>query len=367
MKIAIVCHDLSGGGAERVVTILASELAKKKHDVSIFIEQKNLENIAYLDLSVRLTLLNGNSRVARLRSLVRHLRAERYDIVHTINPLLTLQVLMVRRFLGSKRAAIIGSYHGLFAQYHGLLGCFSYFLTPLITRLADKNICVSNALKFDLIAHWRAKQGNLVTIYNPVAVVRMSTEHDQRADRLPSNYILFAGRLTEDKNPALALRAFALLPERYSVFSLVILGVGPLRKSLDQLADKLHIRSKVHFAGYVPQPWRFYENARVFVSTSDAEAFGLVLVEALAFGVPVVATKSGGPQEILDEGRFGSLVTVGDDVALANALALAIESPPPPETLRARAAEFSVGRSIDAYEQLFSRIVTERRAPNVRA
>jgi len=362
MKIAIICHDLSGGGAERVVAIVASGLAKKQHSVHIFIEHDRRENAAYLDPSVELTVLKGKSRVARIWSLVKYLRAGGYDVVHTINPLLTVQTLMVRRCADLERAALIGSYHGLFAQFHGILGRASYFFTPVITRLADKTICVSNALKADLIGRWGASQDNLVTIYNPVAVVQRPVASTRETDELPAHYVLFAGRLTRDKNPALALKALALLPQTLSSFSLVVLGVGPLRNDLEQLAERLKIRERVCFVGYVTHPWIFYQNAKAFVSTSDAEAFGLVIVEALAYGVPVVATKSGGPQEILDDGRFGSLVDTGDERALASALIHAINAPPPRDALRARAAEYNVDRSTDAYERLFSQTIAERRA-----
>lgn len=364
MKIAIVSHDLSGGGMERVAAILATGLAKKRHSVNVFIERKKLANIAYVDPSVSLTVLEGNSRIARICSLVRYLRAGQYDVVHTINPLLTLQVLMVRRCIGSKRVAIIGSYHGFanrgIPKRHRILSYISYLLTPIITRVTDKNICVSNMLKADLIQQMGAKPNNLLTIYNPVAAPQTRDECVQRTEDLPSNYILYVGRLTEDKNPALALRAFALLPERFSQFSLIVLGAGPLLKELHRLAEKLNIRDRVYFMGYVSEPWKFYRNAKALVSTSYTEAFGLAVVEALAYGVPVVSTKSGGPQEVLDEGRFGSLVPVEDEIAFSNAVADAIDEPPARDMLRARAAEYGVDRAVDAYEQLFSQIVIER-------
>src|ERR1700685_933557 len=172
MKVAIVCHDLSGGGAERVVAIVATGLAQRKHNISIFLERQRLENIGYLDRSISLSVLEGNSRVARMRSLVRHLRGRQYDIVHTINPLMSLQTLMVKRFAALKQGAIVGSYHGLFAQTSGILGRLSYLLTPIITRVADKNVCVSKVLEADLIAHWGARPANLVVIYNPVAIFK---------------------------------------------------------------------------------------------------------------------------------------------------------------------------------------------------
>jgi glycosyltransferase involved in cell wall biosynthesis len=364
MKIAIFCHDLSGGGAERVAVVLASGLAEKKHYVTVIAEYERAENLVYLDRSVNVQLLRGNSRLARAAALLKHLRAEQYDIVHTINPLLTVQVLILKFLVGSK-PLLIGSYHGLYAQVRqmpGLLGRFSYYFTPLLTRLAVKNVCVSKTVESDLIEHWGAKPNNLVTIYNPVAVRPTSARYDPVSPDLPAHYILFVGRLSNDKNPALALRALALLPERFSNFVLIILGVGPLRTELERLADELKIRERVRFVGYVMRAWTYFENATVFVSTSNAEAFGLVIVEAMACGVSVIATKSGGPEEILENGRFGALVPVGDAPAFSSAIISTIDRPFPKELLRARAVEFSVDGAVSAYEDLFNQVVIENRA-----
>src|ERR1019366_7313449 len=141
------------------------------HNVSIFVEGSSSNKI-YLHSSIKLTLLKGRSRAARLCNLAKYLRSEHCDIVHTITPLLTLQALIAITYARHPNTKIIGSYHGYghFSSSHGILGYLSYLLTPIITRLADKNICVSDALKADLVDHWGAKPNNLVTIYNPVMV-----------------------------------------------------------------------------------------------------------------------------------------------------------------------------------------------------
>jgi glycosyltransferase involved in cell wall biosynthesis len=360
MKIAIVHHDLSGGGAERVIAVLATGLVTKGHRVDILIERELLHNLSYVDPSVTVTLLQGTSRVALFLSLLRHLRAGQYDVVHTINPLLTLEAVLVNRCIGSRCGAIIGSYHG-FASMFGFLGRLRYLFTPAITRLADHIVCVSDALMADLIHHG-AKAENLTTIYNPVAVPELVNA--ATLEHLPSNYILFVGRLSADKNPALALKAFALLPDRFHQLSLVMLGVGPLRDELVRLAQSLNIHERLLFPGYVAEPWGFYRNAKAVISTSNFESFGLTVVEALACGVPVVATKSGGPQEILEDGRFGYLVPIDDPAAFSVALASAIEAPPPKHMLRARAAEFSADKAIEGYERLFSEVLLNRQASN---
>lgn len=357
MKIAIVCHDLSGGGAERVAATLASGLVQRNHIVTLFVERETLENVAYVDRLVGMVLLDGKSRARRTWSLARHLRTGQYEIVYAINPLLTLQALVARFLSGAKRTAVIGSYHSFYSGLPGVLSKLSFFLTPLITRVANKTICVSNALKSNLVNYWYAREGGLLTIYNPVATSPLSAPFIG-ASGIPSDYILFVGRLTADKNPALALKAFAMLPERFSELCLIVLGDGPLLGDLKLLARSLNVYDKVHFEGYVVDPWKYYTNAKALLSTSNSEAFSLVIVEAMAYGVPIVATESGGPREILDEGRLGWLVPLGDEKLFSRALAGVIETPIAPDRLRARANEFRVASAVDAYEQSFRRIAS---------
>jgi glycosyltransferase involved in cell wall biosynthesis len=112
--------------------------------------------------------------------------------------------------------------------------------------------------------------------------------------------------------------------------------------------------------------------AAVFVLSSTYEGFGNVLPEAMACGCPVVSTDCpSGPGEILDGGRFGRLVPVGDERALAEAIATTLDDPPAPEVLRERASLFSVERAIDQYERLIVAVTesapTGRSAPRHQA
>lgn len=109
-------------------------------------------------------------------------------------------------------------------------------------------------------------------------------------------------------------------------------------------------------AGFAENPFAFLARSSLFVLSSRYEGFANVLVEALALGVPVVSTDCPhGPREILDDGRFGPLVPVGDPVALAEAILSVMEAPIPSEVLRQRAEEFSIDRAVDAYLTLIKK------------
>ena len=122
----------------------------------------------------------------------------------------------------------------------------------------------------------------------------------------------------------------------------MIIGQGELLGALRELAATLGVGEDVRFVGFQPNPWKFMKNAAVFVLSSAWEGFGNVLAEALSLGVPVVSTDCPhGPREILQDGRLGHLVPVGDPAALGQAIARTLDDPPERSALIAGAHRFT--------------------------
>jgi len=131
---------------------------------------------------------------------------------------------------------------------------------------------------------------------------------------------------------------------------LTILGDGPQRDTLAERAAALGVGDNLHMPGFVGRPLDYMADADVFALSSLREAFGFVLVEALALGLPVVSTDCPyGPRFILDEGRFGRLVPIGDAEALANAVAATAAEEPDSARLIAHAREFTPESTADQY------------------
>ncbi len=123
--------------------------------------------------------------------------------------------------------------------------------------------------------------------------------------------------------------------------------------SLKALVGERGVADDVAMIGFVDNPFAFMARASVFALSSLYEGLPGVLIQALACGCPVVSTDCpSGPREILDHGRFGPLVPVGDEAALARAIEAMLDDPPPTERLRARAGLFSVQRAVDSYLKL---------------
>lgn len=161
--------------------------------------------------------------------------------------------------------------------------------------------------------------------------------------------ILSAGELGVRKDFATLLRAFAMLRARRPC-RLVIIGRGKQRDQLLELADTLGISEDVDLPGFAENPYMYMAHADLFAFTSRWEGLGLVLVESLALGTPVVSTDCpSGPAEILQQGRFGQLVPVGDAGAMARAMEAALDEPGSREFLQQAARPYTVSAATDAY------------------
>jgi len=159
--------------------------------------------------------------------------------------------------------------------------------------------------------------------------------------------LVSVGRLSRMKDQATMLRALALLPPDHR---LVIFGEGNQRPHLTALVRELGLAGRVDLPGHSPNPFAHMARADLFVLSSRFEGFCNALLEALVVGTPGVATDCpSGPREILDDGRYGPLVPVGQPRALADAILTALADPPSRSDLRAAVARLGLEGALDKY------------------
>jgi glycosyltransferase involved in cell wall biosynthesis len=173
--------------------------------------------------------------------------------------------------------------------------------------------------------------------------------------------ILSVGRLKVDqKGQDDLVKAFARFAQTDSDYDLVLVGDGPSRTALQSLASELGVRARVHFIGYSGEPWPFYARAAIFAHCARHEAFGNVLVEALGYGLPIVATDTPGAREVLARGTFGRLVPIGDIYGITRELQDAVQSQEDSARLKRRAADFAPAHAIEKYDRLIEELLNER-------
>jgi len=197
---------------------------------------------------------------------------------------------------------------------------------------ADGIVAVSQGVADDLVATVRLDSAQVEVIYNPTVapeIYERASEPIEHAWFGPGepDVILAVGRLAPQKDYPTLLRAFTRLRER-TPCRLMILGEGKARPELEALVAELGIEADVALPGFVANPYPYMARAAVFAMSSAWEGLPNALIEALALGATVVSTDCpSGPREILEEGRWGQLVPVGDVDRLADAMADALKSP----------------------------------------
>ncbi|MBN2536772.1 glycosyltransferase [candidate division WOR-3 bacterium] len=201
-------------------------------------------------------------------------------------------------------------------------------------RYADAVVGVARAIADGLIESGM-EPGKVHTIHNPVVtdeLYRRAGEpcpHDWLAHKR-GPVVLGAGRLTYQKDFGNLLRAFRVVLDQVPDCRLAIIGDGPDRPALERLAGELGLAERVDLPGTAANPCPYMKHADLYVLSSRYEGFGMTLVEAMALGTPVVSTDCPcGPAEVLDSGRHGALVPVGDHLALARAMKEALLHPGP--------------------------------------
>ncbi len=337
-KVALFLSHLQGGGAERVLVTLANQFAACGHAVDFILAQRQGVYLKELSPQVNLVDLGARRMALALMPLTRYLRQQHPAGILSSLPypnMVSILAARLARFEGSVvvREANTPSYR---TREASLLK--DRLLEPLIVRYgyryADWVVAVSRGVLHDLQHRARLPAGRLALIYNPAYTRRVlelreqPVEHPWFAPDQPP-VVLSVGRLDPQKDFETLLKAFAQVRSQRAV-RLMVLGEGPLRPQLESLAQQLGIADSVSLPGFVENPFAYMRRAALFVLSSRFEGFPNVLVQALACGCPVVSTDClSGPAEILDGGRYGHLVPVGDADALARAMLRVLDGDAP--------------------------------------
>ena len=345
VKIALVSpYDVAvPGGVNAHVAHLAHEFRARGHDVRIIAPGPSgcARDPGTVPLGRAFPFPSGGSfaRVTISPWLGPHVKRllarERFDIIHLHEPLVSSLTLLVLRY---SRAVNVGTFHAAREQGSSRGYALSHrFLRSSFKRL-DARVAVSPAAA--RLSN-RYFPGCYEIIPNGVDVDRFAAPAACPASVVTRRpYILFVGRFDERKGLPVVLRAYAMLRSRYPDLHLVIVGEGRHRPRYERWVRD-HALPGVHFAGRVSaaELSGYYQHAAVYCAPNTGnESFGIVLLEAMAAGCPVVATAIEGFAALLTDGVDGLLVPPRDPAALATALDRVLADPPLVAALTARAA-----------------------------
>ncbi len=356
-KIALFLPSLRGGGAERMMVHLARGFVERGLNVDIVLAKAEGPYLSQVPPEVRIIDLEASRVLLAFPGLVRYLRKERpVVLLSTLDHANIVALLAKLLSKVSTRVVIIlaGTISTRLRNSFSIKKILSFYLMKYCNSWFDGIIAGSNGVANDYAEATGIVRERIKVIYNPVVTPELflqsgePVKHPWFTDDSPP-VILGVGRLTALKDFPTLIKAFSIV-RKHRLTRLVILGEGEQRSKLEALVQELGLNDDVSMPGFVDNPFAYMSKASVFVLSSLSEGFGNVLVEAMACGCPVVSTDCpGGPAEILENGKYGSLVPVGDVELLAKEIINIINFPTNEEMLSNRAMRFSLGTICDKY------------------
>ena len=337
-------------GVERAVLNLVAGIDEDYSITIIAISSRVVERPPELSAAVEFVAVAGRVRklVGSLRKIIKQSKPD-VIIGHVPH-------IVVASWLASKWANVnirlIGVNHAVDVRHKGesILAWLSYFVS-------DVYVAVSDGIRQTMGNWWGIKQEKIVLIYNGLDLSKIQVKAKEGSIKAPAHGIkrvVSVGRLSEQKQFSVLLKAVQKVRQKnQQSVELYIVGDGPLRAKLKRDVEELGISDLTQFVGWQNNPYAYIASADVFVLPSRFEGFGIVLVEALALGIPIVSTDCpSGPKEILANGQYGTLVPVGDSEAIAEAIIDTLESPLNKEYLQQRAADFSSEKMLQHYQKI---------------
>ena len=379
IRLSILLPSLRCGGVQRAVTTMAAELARRGYRVTVLTFDDTRSDFFSLPPAVErvpLGLTTAPTPILRLiprtirslRALRAALRATDAQVVITHMARSNVHTLFA---LAGVRIPIIVTEHGDVVPTHWRKALHDR-LRRACYRSAFRVVSVSKAVDGNF--RW-VPEARRAVIANPIAVKPQTAESPPEV----RDDIVSVGRLSHAKGFDILISAYARIAAAYPHWRLVIVGDGEQRAALERQVEALQLRERILFTGALANPSWFLRRAQLFVMASRYEGFPLAHGEAMACGLPVIATDcpsrplgrgerfvAGGIRELVQTGLNGLLVPPEDPEALARAMATLISDPGRRRALARRAPEvlsrLAPEKVANAWEKLIEQAIARRRS-----
>ncbi len=309
-KVIFVVASMAGGGAERVIAILANQFVQQGVEVSIMMTAG--EDVVYqLDERIELISMGGKTggsmkaRLARIKKMRDYLKSNSPAVVIVFGLGASFFAVVANLFLRNKM---------IISERNDPNACAHPHLRNLIYSQADYMVYQTEMARDEFPQYLRK---HALVIANPV-----SSKLPERWEGKRENKIVAVGRLEEQKNYEMMLTAFAEFYKKHPEYQLYIYGKGYLESSLKDLANNLQCDQGIVWKGFCRNVWQEIRNASMYILSSDFEGISNSMLEALGLGLPVISTDCpiGGSRMCIQNRENGILVSVGDFHALAQAM-----------------------------------------------
>jgi glycosyltransferase involved in cell wall biosynthesis len=361
-QLTFLTHNRDLGGGTKVIATLANLLAENEYDVEIVSVNPSESPVTDWfsdDVSVR--EFRHRHILLRFLELAQCLIRSRDRVIFSNCEFASILAPPLLKLIPGRHRLIIVAHTNLTrlldSQRHKRRLQWGMKLARLSYGLADVIAAVSRGAADELKRYLRLER-DVITLYNPVVdEIRVSASDPPLPELLKGlsrPWVVSAGRLDEHKDFEMLIDAFN---GASPIGNLVILGEGEHRGQLEKRVATAGLAGRVFLPGRVKNPKDFMSHADLFVLSSRFEGLPTVLIEAMSTGCPVVATDCpSGPSEILEGGRYGRLVAVGDTESMAEAIAGTLVEPRDEEALKLRALDFSHGNALREYVEVIKTV-----------
>jgi glycosyltransferase involved in cell wall biosynthesis len=360
-----------GGGAERISVTVMNHLDREKYSIVLLLVDspgKGLKKDAYSHLlSDDIEVINLGIALNKinyfyiLMKLIGQLYKIKPDIIFSTMLKSNLMIAVASIFYYRNKHIIFRAANNQSAISHNWLTRRA--ISWMYNVVSDMNIAISDGVKNNLIEMFNVDAQKIHRIYNPVDVssVEVLAEEGVEASAFKGIKIISIGRLVKQKDFPTLIGALALLKAEGHAFSCRILGTGVEHQLIKAQIKELGLLDRVELLGFQMNPFKFLKDADIFVLHSKWEGFGNVILEAMASGTAVIASRCPyGPEEIIGD-EYGLLFEIGDPEDFKNKLVKLIEQPELRETLERkglkRVKEFSIESAVKEYERIIDSVM----------
>lgn len=346
-KIVFLTNSLAAGGAEKVISVLLSELVKQKYKIELIcLEQNNFYEIPKEVKLTYLTNFNGKEKGIKKLLFIPILAWKLKKYIKNTE-IIQIQSHVYRSNYINILAKIFGSKHnvqivntGTISKYYneGLVGKINLFLIKFLYPKANLIITKSKGMLLDMQSLYNFKN-EIIVLNNPYDIEKIKKLKNEIVDdfnfKSDKKYIISVGRFETFKQQDYIIETLTKLSNEYE---LILLGDGYKKNYLQALSNKLNVQDRVHFLGRVLNPYKYMAKSDLYIlSSNNGEGFPNVLIEAMICNLPIISSDcKSGPREILapetdtniqiqsgiEEAKYGILVPIGNIKSLVNAIIL---------------------------------------------
>ena len=358
MRVLHVISNMSQGGAQKLLFDILSQNAAKKSAVFILNRKNNIYSDQLEKIGVKV-YSNSNAYFSLKNFRILKSLLKDYKIVHS--HLFQAQYFVALFFSLNKRYSNIKKItteHSTFNRRRKL------FLRPLEKFVYSKYnyiIAISDGVKSSL-NQWLKMPSKLLVIPNGI-ILKFSVNNylnDFETKKKNKNInLLMVARFTQSKNHRMLIDCMKKLPKNYHLF---LLGDGELLQKERKYVELNKMSSRINFVGYSNNILSYYEKADIYIQASNWEGFGLATVEAMSYGLPVIATDVEGLREVVD--KCGPLIPNNDVDRLCNSIIDIIKNPSELKRMSncsyMKSKEFSINKMVDTYYNLYKKVIPTR-------